>query len=181
MITKQQRRAIGIFPSREAAGKAVDQLMFSGFPIEKVFLVGQDTTSYVFDSERLYAMIDQARAGTLTGTALGFKKGFTVGKAIGGLAGIFLGLGILTLPVVGAVAVMPAIAITCLSGGVCTAAGGVIGALVGLGLTDKQAKAYSQRLALGDSLVIVDGTNEEINRAIEILNAQGIHVSTMGI
>jgi hypothetical protein len=183
MIIKQHRRAIGVFPSREAAGQAIDQLIFSGFPIEKVFLVGQDvaTEGQFLDAEYLYALVEQAHAGSLPSSALGLKKGLVVGNAIGSLAGIFLGLGILALPAVGTVLVVPAIAFTLLSSGVCTAAGGVIGALIGLGMTEKQARAYSERIALGDSLVIVDGTFEEIHRAIEILNERGIHPSRLGI
>lgn len=181
MITKLHRRAIGVFSGREAAGQAIDQLMFSGFPIEKVFLVGQEETigGVVCAGNRRTVLQDQV--GTITGTALGLKKGLFVGNLVGSLTGFCLGLGVLTLPGVGAMMFGSAIVFTCLGSGLCTAAGGVIGALIGLGLTEKQAKSYSDRIARGDFLVIVDGTTDEIHRAISVLNAQGVQVSLFGI
>jgi ribose/xylose/arabinose/galactoside ABC-type transport system permease subunit len=62
-----------------------------------------------------------------------------------------------------------AIAFTLLSGGVYTAAGGLIGAFIGLGLTEEQAKAYSQQVARGSILLIVEGTPQEIVRARHLL------------
>jgi outer membrane lipoprotein SlyB len=53
-------------------------------------------------------------------------------------------------------------------------AGGIIGAVIGNGVSHEQAKAYSDRLSNGDYLVMIDGTDEEIHRAESILGGQGI-------
>jgi hypothetical protein len=62
-----------------------------------------------------------------------------------------------------------AIAFMLLSGGICTAAGGLTGALIGLGLTSEQAKAHSHKVAEGSFLIIVEGTAQEIDRARHLL------------
>ena len=46
--------------------------------------------------------------------------------------------------------------------------------MIGNGVSQEQAKAYSDRLSNGDYLVIIDGTDDEIHRAESILSVQGI-------
>jgi len=52
------------------------------------------------------------------------------------------------------------------------ASGGLLGGLIGLGIPEKEAKTYNDRVHRGDYLVIVDGTDEAIRRAEAILNRQ---------
>ncbi|MBF2029596.1 MAG: hypothetical protein IGS48_23020, partial [Oscillatoriales cyanobacterium C42_A2020_001] len=42
MAINQYSRAIAILPSLDAIGQAVDHLVFSGFPLAQIFLVGRD-------------------------------------------------------------------------------------------------------------------------------------------
>ncbi|NJM63093.1 MAG: histidine kinase, partial [Oscillatoriales cyanobacterium RU_3_3] len=53
-------------------------------------------------------------------------------------------------------------------------AGGLIGALVGLGIPEEEAKAYSDRVARGDYLVLLNGTESEIAEAERVLSRGGI-------
>jgi hypothetical protein len=46
--------------------------------------------------------------------------------------------------------------------------------MIGNGVSQEQAKAYSDRLSKGDYLVMIDGTDDEIHRAESVLVAQGI-------
>jgi hypothetical protein len=46
--------------------------------------------------------------------------------------------------------------------------------LVGLGIPDDRARFYNDRVAIGDYLVMVDGTEDEIRRADSILSRRGI-------
>jgi len=163
MILNQKRDVIGVYPSSDTAAIAFDHLILAGFSLNKVFLVGQDGTQR-----------PQPHIGEITGTATGFKKGLFLGNVLGGTTGLLLGLGILALPGVGQIALMNAIAFTLLSGGVCTAAGGIIGVLIGLGLTSTQATEYAQRVSLGQFLLIMEGTQEEIFRAQQLLRHQKI-------
>lgn len=139
-------------------------------------LVGKDSVpnEQLDDTDYMSQLVKQAHAGAITGTATGLVKGLIVGNVSGGLVGLFLGLSILALPGIGQVAMASAIGFTVLSSGICTAAGGVIGALIGLGMTERQARQYSERVLRGDYLIVVNGTDTEIHRAKDILEAQGI-------
>lgn len=163
-ILTQQRQVIGTFPSREAAGQALDGLVFAGFPLAQVFLLGQGC------QERQNSLnLPSESFGAIAGTATGLKKGMFLGNAIGGATGLILGIGLLALPGVGQVMLSGAIGFTLLSGGICTAAGGLAGALIGLGLTSEQAKVYRQQISHGSVLLIVEGSGQEVDRAKYLL------------
>lgn len=164
-ILTQHRQVIGTFSSREAAGLAFDRLIISGFPLAQVFLVGQDTAKECQNSPEL----PSESWGTVTGTATGLKKGMVVGNLLGGASGLFLGFGLMALPGVGQLVLSSAIAFTLLSTGICTVAGGLSGALIGLGITSEQAKEYGQQISRGSFLLIVEGTAREIERAKYLL------------
>lgn len=174
-MLNQISRVVGIYPNIESAGKGLDQLVLAGFPLAKVFLVGKNLTDCVDNGTvKGVQLVDQAQAGSITGTALGLTKGLVAGNILGGATGIVLGLGILALPGVGQIALTSAAVFTLLSGGICTAAGGVIGALVGLGLTENQVNNYRKQLAKGNYLLIAIGTEQEIEAADRILGTQTI-------
>ncbi|AFZ21522.1 hypothetical protein [Allocoleopsis franciscana] len=167
-VTVRDICVIGVFPSREAAGQALDQLVFSGFFLEKVFLVGKNSA---FDEQSVDAQIMSA---LVKQSSTGLRKGLAIGKVSGGLIGLLLGLGILALLGVEQIALAPAAGFALVCGGICTVVGGVIGAFTGLRITKKQAKKYSERVARGDYLLIVNCTKDEIKQAKRILNAQAI-------
>jgi hypothetical protein len=154
-----QRTVVKSFSTLEAAGQAMDRLVLAGFPIAQVFLFGDGEPGATVQSDY----------GTVTGTAAGLKKGIVWGNLTGGAAGLLLGLGLLALPGVGQLALSSAIAFTLLSGGVCTAAGGLIGAMIGLGFTSEEAKMYQQQIVDGKVLLIVEGTIAELDRARSLL------------
>jgi hypothetical protein len=54
------------------------------------------------------------------------------------------------------------------------AAGSLIGALVGMGIPEEEARAYNERVARGDYLVLVDGSEAEVAKAETILSRGGI-------
>jgi hypothetical protein len=166
-ILNQHRQIIGIFSSREAAGVALDQIVLSGFPIAHVFLLGHDGG----DSSETFSNTELSfnKFGNITGTATGLKKGMALGNLVGGTSGLILGAGLIALPGVGQLMLSSAIAFVLLSGGICTAAGGLAGALIGLGVTSEEAQAYSQKVLEGSFLLVVKGTSAEIERARHLL------------
>lgn len=162
-ILTHHRVVIAEFSSREAAGQALDHLIFSGFPLAQVFLL--DRRLDLPTSPELPSGHFQA----ITGTATGLKKGMVLGNLIGGTSGLLLGAGLIALPGVGQLVLSSAIAFVLLSGGVCTAAGGLTGALIGLGVTSEQAKAQSQQVSQGSLLLVVEGTTRQIEQARNLL------------
>lgn len=171
-ILTQHRKVIGTFSSREAAGEAIDRLLLSGFPIAQVFLLGQNSSEIPENSPTSKLASDSF--GTVTGTATGLKKGIVLGNLVGGTTGLLLGAGLVALPGVGQLMLSSAIAFVLLSGGVCTAAGGLTGALIGLGLTSEQAKKYSRQVSQGSFLVVIEGTARDIERAQHLLKKSSV-------
>ncbi len=167
-ILTHHRAVIGTFPNREAAGVALDQLIFSGFPVAQVFLLGHDLENP--NPSDLAA----PSFGAITGTATGLKKGMLLGNLVGGTTGLLLGAGLIALPGVGQLMLSSAIAFVLLSGGICTAAGGLTGALIGLGLTSEQAKQYSLQVSKGSFLIVIEGTDHDINRARYLLKKSAV-------
>jgi hypothetical protein len=102
------------------------------------------------------------------GVAVGVTTGGAVGAALGWLAGI----GTLAIPGIGPlVAAGPILA--ALSGAAAGATvGGLTGTLVGLGMTEVEAKIYERKLQEGNFLVSVQCRDEhERDKAIEIFRA----------
>jgi hypothetical protein len=104
--------------------------------------------------------------------------GAVTGGALGGVTGLLVGLGTLAIPGVGPV-VLAGAAATALAttlAGTAIGAGGasLLGALIGLGIPDNEAKVYGDLLEQGYYLIIVDGTETQVLNAGEILNRQGV-------
>jgi hypothetical protein len=168
-ILAQQRQVIKTFSTREAAGEALYHLVLLGFPIAQVFLLGHGCEENPHSIE-----LPSDVYGTVTGTATGLKQGMLLGNLVGGATGLLLGAGLLALPSVGQLALSGAIAFVLLSGGVCTAAGGLMGSLIGLGLTSEQAEVFSQQTARGSVLLLVEGTAQDIDLARHLLQKSAV-------
>lgn len=162
------KRAIGVFPHRRDAEAAIQDLRDAGFPMSQISLVGKNTNA-------------EGHVGNVadrTKTDEGAKAGAATGAALGGLGGLLVGLGALAIPGIGPVlaggALATALATAATGGAIGAAAGGLTGALVGLGIPDDRARHYNDRVARGDYLVMVDGTEDEIRRAEAILRRHKI-------
>jgi hypothetical protein len=170
-----RRRAVGAFENRRDAEMALTELKNSGFSMNQVSLIGKDSDGHVAGMD-----VTAQTSGKAKGNKAdeGAKAGAATGATVGGLGGLLVGLGALAIPGIGPVLLGGAAATalaTALSGGaIGAAAGGLTGGLVGLGIPEDRAKVYNDRLNRGDYLVMVDGTEEELDRAQTILNRHNI-------
>ncbi len=173
MVLRPNKRAVGTFPNRRDTEKALHELRDSGFPMDRVSIITQDSEApnrigetEVHDQHQGNKADDGAKTGALTGGALG------------GLTGLLVGLGALAIPGIGPImlagATATTIATTAAGGAIGAAAGGLIGALVGLGIPEEHARTYNERVSKGHYLVMLDGTDDEIHRAETVLHRQGI-------
>ena len=166
------RRAIGTFPSRSAAEQALHELRDSGFPMDRVSVVAQDSKQN--DTIAGADMSDRADNKADEGA----KAGALSGGALGGLTGLLVGIGALAIPGIGPImlagAAATALASTLAGGAIGAVAGSLLGGLVGMGIPEERARVYNDRVSAGEYLVIVDGTDAEISRAEAILNHRGI-------
>ncbi|MER3433783.1 MAG: hypothetical protein C4288_10200 [Leptolyngbya sp. ERB_1_1] len=164
------RRAVGVFSNRQEAENALHELKASGFDMNHVSVIARDADR----NEDMSGAEVKKRVGNKADKGAGV--GAVSGGALGGLTGLLVGLGTLAIPGVGPVMLAGAAATTLATAATGTAigaaSGGLLGGLVGLGIPEKEAKRYNDRVHQGDYLVIVDGTDENIRRAEAILNRQ---------
>jgi len=175
-----KQRAVGTFSSYEATETALHQLRDSGFSMERVSVVGHDINRHIeatgANTSNRLADIGKLPNGNNAGEAA--ATGAITGTTLGGLTGLLVGLGAVAIPGVGPVMLAGAAATaiaTAISGGVIgAAAGSLVGGLIGLGIPEDRAKVYGDRISQGDYLVIVEGSEEDINQAKSILNNHSI-------
>ncbi len=172
MALGEYKRAVGAFSSRNDLEYALRELRDDGFDINKVSAIAKnkDTANKLAGVETTEPIGNQADEGASTGAL--------TGGVFGGITGLLVGLGSLAVPGVGPILLAGEIATTLVTtvagAGIGAATGGLLGALVGLGIPEERAHVYNQRIERGDYLLILDGTEGEINRAEAIVRNRGI-------
>ncbi len=179
MVAQQNKRAIGTFSNHADAETALRELRDSNFPMNQVSVVGHDvdrnSNMAGADGSDRFSDLNNKEGNRADE---GAKTGATAGGAVGGLTGLLVGLGMVAIPGVGPVmlagAGVTALATALTGGAIGAATGSIVGGLVGLGIPEAQAKKYSDRLDQGDYLVMVQGSDDDIHRAQNILSHRGI-------
>ncbi|MBW4671250.1 MAG: histidine kinase [Cyanomargarita calcarea GSE-NOS-MK-12-04C] len=165
----RNKRAIGVFYNRRDTEGALTELRDAGFPMNQVSVIAKDAGNDVDD-------IAGANVGNKADE--GAKTGAVTGATVGGLTGLLVGLGTLAIPGVGPVIlageVATALATALTGSAIGAAAGGIVGGLAGLGIPEDQARIYSDRFNKGHYLVMVEGTDFEVNDAEKVLKRRGI-------
>ena len=156
-----KKNLFALFTDIEVADKAINEL-------HQELGVEKEEISYVYrnkDGDKVSGTADDVASETVAeGAVDGAKVGGLIGAGIGlaaavGLAG--------PLGFVAAGPLATALGLTGAAGAVATggvtgaAAGGLVGALVNLGLSDEKARAFEQRVESGDVLVSVHVADEE--------------------
>ncbi len=176
--------AVGTFSSYQATELALHELKDNNFVMDQVSVVGRDIENYTevtgANTSNTLADISNENNVQIKDNKAGEKAadGAMAGITLGGFTGLLVGLGALAIPGVGPVMLAGAAAtalVSTISGGVIGGiAGSLAGGLVGLGIPGDRAKVYSDRLAQGDYLVIVEGSEDELTLAESIFNHHGI-------
>lgn len=170
-----KKRALGVFERFEDLKASVERLHDEGFQMNQVSAIAKDdrVKKEIPGSE---ITKEEKEVGNKAGE--GAAAGALAGGTLGGVTGLLVGLGALAIPGVGPIllagAEATAIATTLAGGAIGAASGGLIGALVGLGIPEERAKVYSDRVANGDYLLMVTGTQAEIEHAQAILENRNI-------
>lgn len=176
MAVTHNKRAVGVFPSHQAAENALHQLQTDGFAMNQVSVVAQDADK--LDRSDRIGDTNVRDLAEETQADEGAKTGATAGGVVGGLTGLLVGLGTLAIPGVGPImlagATATALATTAAGSAIGAATGGLVGGLIGLGLPEDRAQDYHDRVVRGEYLVIIDGTDADILRAGEILKHCGV-------
>jgi hypothetical protein len=154
---------IGIYDNHELAVNAVQQLKDASYPVSQLSILGLSATETV-DEEMHISPKNPIKpaglgVGTVAGTAIGILTGIGI-FAIPGL-GFLYGAG----AIVGAVAGFD---FGLIGGGIATV-------LATVGVSNDNAKKYHEALEQGKFIVVADGSEEDVNRAKNILSEHGTH------
>jgi hypothetical protein len=169
----KHKNAIGIFPDRKSVESVIAQLRETEFPMNKVSVVVEqlnstDTTiggliEPVVQSERQFA---RDRTGSQIGH-VALDAG-ALGSVVGG---VVAGLSTLAFPAGGGAVLLVGMAAGAFYGAL---SGGLLGGALGAGISEEQAKHYSDLLVQGNYLVAIEGTDTEIDRAESVLKTNNV-------
>src|SRR3954451_12656034 len=153
------RTAVGYFRDRTSADAAFDELMQRGFDRDDLSILGRgrEGASGLTDDR------DHVTAGE--------------GAAVGGIAGLLLGVAAMLIPGIGPIVAIGPItaALTgAITGGVTGAVvGGIAGALIHAGVPKEDARYYEDRLKSGGYLLTVHTDDARYERARATLQRSG--------
>ena len=106
----------------------------------------------------------------------GIAAGAGTGAAIGGVLGWLIGIGMIAIPGIGALAAAGPIVAALAGAGAAGATGGLVGGLIGAGMPEVEAKRYAGRIREGGYLMSIHCDDSEwADRAKEALKATGAH------
>jgi uncharacterized protein (TIGR02271 family) len=150
---------VGLFDTFAEAQDAVQDLVNKGFSRDTISIAANNATGEYTQS----TPSGEEWSGTATGAA--------AGATIGGIGGLLVGVGALTIPGIGPVVAAGPL-ITALTGaGIGAVAGGLIGALTDIGVPEEEAGYYAEGVRRGGTLVILTAEENMVDRAIDILEA----------
>jgi len=149
---------VGVFRTHEEAAQAVVELKQAGFPADQISLVGKDPGGKVKTEG--------------TNVAAGAATGVVVGAGAAALVSLGMSFGV--IPVIGPILAIGPLAAALISAAGGAAAGGLVGALVGLGLPEHEAKYYESEVQSGRYLVTVNA-GQRYDAAWSILHRLGAY------
>ncbi len=164
MTNTQRATVVAVFEDHDEANRAVDELRRAGFRNDQIGVASRDPKNGA-------AGLNPA-AGAAVGAATGAVAGAGIGGAValGILAGVIPGIG-------------PAIAAGTLGVILANAAGGaaiagIVGALIGLGVSEEDAKHYESEFKAGRTIVTVHNADGRYAEAWAILVRHGAYNRT---
>jgi hypothetical protein len=162
-MANKNTAVFAIFPTEDAAERAVDQLVSAGFSNSDISaLLPDNETTRAFAHEKH----TKAPEGTTTGAA--------TGGVLGGTLGLLAGIGALAIPGVGPLIAAGPIVATLAGAGAGGAVGGLLGALVGMGIPEYEAKRFEGAVKNGGTLVSVHcDYSDEVSTAKRVLKEAG--------
>jgi hypothetical protein len=155
---------IGIFDTRDSAQSAIEDLLKTGFDRKDIGLLTRLSEEAENEATHIADIEDNA-----TYTADKAMEGAGYGAAIGGLAGLLLGLTTLAIPGVGPLVVAGSLALGVTGAGLGALEGLFFGAVTHLGIAEHHLPYYAAAVRRGKTLVSVMTAEARAREAGEIL------------
>jgi hypothetical protein len=161
-MAKKANTVLGVFQTRAAAEDAILELKRVGF------------------SDNSIGMVARNADGTVTTEKAGetmAEEGLATGAVVGAGAGALVGLGVLagTIPVIGPVMALGTLGTILLNAAAGAAVVGLVGALVGLGIPEEDAKYYEEEVRGGRFLVSVEAGDRQAEAWAVLRRAGGFN------
>lgn len=154
------KTVVGFFEHYLDAEHAISELVKRGFQKQDISVIVRNNAQPLETNDD-HNIAEGASAGALGGTA------------IGGLAGLLVGMGTLTIPGIGPViaagTLTSVLSATLAGAGVGAVAGGLIGVLVSLGIPESEAQMYAEGVRRGGVLVAVQADEARAAAALGAL------------
>lgn len=168
MAFTQDKHAIGVFSNRNAAEQALKELKDTGFPMNKLSVLTKDSArdQQPLSSENpILPNVPRSE---------GMAIGASAGAVTGGLLTLAGGIAALLVPGIGLALAAESVLTVLLGSTAVAGIGGLIGALEGWYIPEKQAALYNDRVSQGDYLVAIESTEDDIRFAEPVLKRWGI-------
>jgi hypothetical protein len=154
------RAVVAVFPDLDAAQQPISQLAAEGFPVDRISIIGKGLQSEL----RVTGFVT---AGDIA------RPSAATGAWVGGLFGLLSGAALLFIPGAGPLIVLGPLAIGALGAAQGALLGGAVGAVLGHFVAREHLPKYEGLVAAGNYLVVVHGTEDEVDRARRILLDNG--------
>jgi uncharacterized membrane protein len=148
-------KVVGVFQTEEDAIDAIKELRDQGYNEDDISVIAKD-------KKEVNHIYEETGSKATEGAA----AGMATGGILGGLGGLLLGAGALAIPGIGPIVAAGPIAAALGGAAVGAGAGGIVGALVGLGIPEDEAKEYQKSVEEGDILVLVDANETDRHRQV---------------
>ncbi|MDQ1744544.1 MAG: hypothetical protein QOE23_2883 [Pseudonocardiales bacterium] len=159
-IGPDDRAVIAVFPDMDSAERAVRKLAATGFPVEKISIVGTGIES----ETRVNGFVT---AGDVAGPST------ATGAWVGGLLGVLSSVAFLAIPGFGTLVVLGPLAAGAVGAAEGALLGGTVGAVLGHFVAKKHLPKYEEFVRTGNFLLVAHGTEEEVSLAQRILTDEG--------
>lgn len=156
------RTLVGVFHTRDDATKVVEALKVMGYQPEDISVIVKDRSEI--------RSIEKA-AGTKVNE--GLATGAVTGGMLGGLTGLLVGIGALTIPGIGPIVAAGPIATTLGGAALGASALGLMGALIGMGIPEHEARDYERHVKNGDILVLVNAHDQQVPQIMQTFRDHG--------
>ena len=150
-----------VYDDYVAARAAQGRVHALGLPDVEVSVLGNENLRNTYESDmRGDTLTDSdmhggTSTGTRTDTGTGTGTGAGIGATIGGGAGLLAGLGMLAIPGVGPLVAAGWLAATAVGAAGGALAGGAVGAMVDLGLSEEEGPLFTEAIRRGGIAVSV--------------------------
>jgi hypothetical protein len=159
------KTVVGLMDSFDEARNLIDDLLDDGFSCDDIGLIAREPEGSIQQQTAREERSDEQISGV--------SKGVGAGAAVGGVAGLLIGIAAFTVPGIGTVMAAGPIAAALAGVGLGAVTGGVYGAIRNLGVPEDEAEYYTEGVRRGGVLVSVETDDLSAQRAADIMYRHG--------